>query len=179
MRAGQAQSSRPVRQADGNPATRFRQERCPGVASLRSDHDPGSRSVKDGGQLPQRAQNRVPDQDGGLIAAGSAVPNAQANKKWIEPFGTHDRQVRASAALYLLVDPRAGLRHGGAAAYSGALLYQSGRTLRQAHDALGHGADRDLLPVPADLGRHRAQHPADPLCQQHDRQRGAQTADGR
>ena len=52
-------------------------------------------------------------------------------------------------ALHLLAHHRAGLRHGGVAAYSRSVLHQSRRRRRQAHDDVGDDFDRGVLFVPA------------------------------
>jgi cation/acetate symporter len=48
----------------------------------------GQPLVKAGQPLRNAAKIEFLNDTSGLIAAGSAVPNAQANKKWSEPFGT-------------------------------------------------------------------------------------------
>jgi cation/acetate symporter len=48
----------------------------------------GEPLVKDGQLLRNSAKIEFLNETSGLIAAGSPVPNAQANKKWSEPFGT-------------------------------------------------------------------------------------------
>ena len=138
----------------------------------------GKTLLKDGKPLRNAAKIEFLTETSGLLAAGSPIPNAQANKKWSEPFGTLTGKY-GHPLLYtysLLLSLVCGTRRS--AAHSGPFLYQSGRALRQADHALGHGSDRRLLPRASCLGSHRAKHPADPLCEQRHRQPGHQTPNG-
>ena len=48
----------------------------------------GEPLLKDGQPLRNAPKIEFLEATSGLLAAGSAVPNAQANKRWSEPFGT-------------------------------------------------------------------------------------------
>ena len=127
----------------------------PGTLLVVLPHVPkrGAVAIKDGlatVRTSVRATFQAPTE---LTLISGPVPNAPQDANWLRPFGPFTSEAWPSPALHLFPDHRPDLRDGRPAAHPGPVLHQPRRPGGEADDALGDGDARELLRLPARLGR--------------------------